>query len=88
MTQSKVDSLGNSSEATFIIDLTKYNTLTGLVPVVTIFSGGATVTVTTTRSTVDNYTYEIEANEAKREIILLKESYLPQITSELESLST
>lgn len=88
MTQSKADSDGNSSEETFIIDVTKYDTLTSLVPVVTTFSDGVTVTVTTTRSTVDNYTFEIDENEAKRDIVLLKETYLPQITSELESLLT
>lgn len=88
MTLSKVDSLGNSSEETFIIDETKYDTLTSLVPVVVTFSDGATVTTTTTRATVDNYTYEIDRNEAKRIILLLKEEYLSQISSELESLLT
>lgn len=86
MTESKVDSLGNSSEETFIIDETKYDTLVSLTPVVVTFSDGNTVTTTTTRATVDNYTYEIEANEAKRDIVLLKETNIPQITSELESL--
>lgn len=86
MTQSKVDSQGNSSEETFIIDETKYDTLTSLVPVVTTFAGGVTVTVTTTRATVDNYTYEIDRNESKRSIVLLRDSYLAQIASELERL--
>jgi len=86
MTQSKVDSQGNSSEETFIIDETKYDTLTSLTPVVTTFSNGVTVTVTTTRATVDNYTYEIDRNEAKRSILLIKETYLGQITAELETL--
>jgi hypothetical protein len=88
MTLSKVDSEGNSSEETFIIDETKYDTLTSLVPVVTTFSNGVTVTVTTTRSTVDNYTYEIDRNEAKRVIVLLRETYLAQIATELEGLVT
>lgn len=88
MTLSKVDSLGNSSSETFIIDLTKYNTLTALVPVVTTFAGGATVTTTTSRAIVDNYNYEVAANEAKRSIVLLKDAYLPQVVDQLESLLT
>lgn len=87
MTETKVDSLGNSSVATYIIDETKYNTLTSPVPVVTTFANGATVTVTTTRAIIDNYTFEIDLNEAKRSIKLLQASFLPQIVSELESLS-
>lgn len=86
MTLSKVDSFGNSSEETFIIDLEKYNSLTSLVPQVYTFSDGHTVTVTTTRATVNNYNYEVDLNEAKRSIFLLKDSFLPQIVTELESL--
>ena len=88
MTQTKVDSLGNTSEETFIIDAAKYATLTSPSPVVTTFSSGATVTVTTTRAVVDNYTYEIDLNESKRTIILLQEEHLPQVVTELESLLT
>lgn len=88
MTISKVDSLGNSSSETFIIDETKYDTLTSLVPVVTTFSGGATVTTTTSRATVDNYTYEVDLNDAKRNIVLLKDVHLSQVVTQLESLLT
>jgi hypothetical protein len=86
MTLSKVDSLGNSSEETFIIDQTKYDSLTSPTPVVVTFSNGATVTTTTTRGIVDNYTYEVTSNEEKRNIVLLKETFLPQAVAELESL--
>jgi hypothetical protein len=86
MTISKVDSVGNSSQQTFIIDLTKYNTLVSPVPVVTTFANGVTVTKTITASTVDNYTYEVNLNETKRNIILLQANYLPQIVTELEGL--
>jgi len=86
MTESKVDSLGNSSTATYIIDATKYATLSSPVPVVTTFSSGVAVTKTITRATVDNYTYEVDLNEAKRNIVLLQETHLPQVVSELESL--
>ena len=87
MTQSKVDSLGNSSDQTFIIDATKYATLASVVPVVYTFANGNTVTVTTTRAIVDSYTYEQDLNEAKRNIVLLKVDYLPQIVRELETLA-
>lgn len=86
MTETKVDSLGNTSEETFIIDAAKYATLTAPVPVVTTFSNGATVTKTITRAVVDNYTYEVDLNEAKRNIVLLQDVHLPQVVTELESL--
>jgi len=86
MTITKVDSLGNSSQKTFTIDESKYDTLTSPVPVVTTFSSGVTVTETITRSAQDNYTYELELNESKRHISLLQKNYLPQIVSELERL--
>lgn len=86
MTKTKVDSNGETSTQTFIIDATKYASLTSLVPEVYTFSNGRTVTVTTSRSSVDSYTYEIDTNEAKRSIILLKTSYLPQVVAQLEQL--
>lgn len=86
MTETKVDSLGNSSTATFIIDAEKYATLTSPVPVVTTFSNGATVTKTITRSIVDNYTYEVNLNDTKRSIVLLQDVHIPQVVSELEGL--
>jgi hypothetical protein len=85
MTQSKVDSLGNASEKTFIIDEAKYDSLTGLVPVVTVFGDGVTVTTTTTRAVIDAYTYETELNELKRNILLAKAVHLPAIVSQVES---
>jgi hypothetical protein len=88
MTETKVDSLGNTSQATFIIDAVKYATLTSPVPVVTTFSSGVTVTKTTTRAVVDNYTYEVTFNDDKRSIVLLQDVHLPQVVSELESLLT
>jgi hypothetical protein len=84
MTITKVDSAGYTSSETTIIDLDKYNSLVSLVPVVYTFAGGRTVTVTTTRSSVDSYTYEVDNNESKRVIQLLKSDYVPQVVSELE----
>ena len=84
MTQTKADSLGNTSEETFIIDATKYATLSAPAPVVTTFSDGSTVTTTITRAIVSNYDYEMDLNETKRDILLLQESFLPQAVLELE----
>jgi hypothetical protein len=86
MTQTKTDSLGNTSESTMIIDQVKYDTLSSPVPEVYTFGDGATVTVTTSRAIVDGYTYEQELNETKRTIILLKKEHLGQIVAELEKL--
>lgn len=86
MTESKVDSLGHTSTLTTIIDATKYATLASVVPVVYTFASGVTVTVTTTRAVVDAQTYEIDLNDSKRHIQLLKPSFLPQVVSELETL--
>jgi hypothetical protein len=88
MTLSKVDSLGNASEETFIIDKTKYDSLTSLSPVVVTFANGTTVTTTTTRATVDAYTYELSVNDAKRHIVLIEDIYIPELVSELEGLLT
>lgn len=84
MTESKVDSLGNSSSKTFIIDATRYAALASVVPVVTTFANGTTVTTTITRTAMDNYTYELQLNDAKRQINLLQSHFIPQIVSELE----
>jgi hypothetical protein len=84
MTLTKADSLGNTSEETFIIDATKYATLTSVPPVVTTFSDGSTVTTTTTRAIVNNYDYEVDLNESKRDIVLLQDAFLPQAVLELE----
>lgn len=86
MTISKVDSFGYSSSETYTIDQTKYDSLVSLVPQVYTFTGGRTVTVTTTRSFVDSYQFEIDTNENKRNIKLLKDSHVPQVVAELESI--
>lgn len=83
---SKVNSNGESSEETFIVDKTEYDTLVNMVPEVYTFPNGYTVTVTTTRKSIDCYTYEDLENEKKRSIVLLKDTYVPQIKKELEAL--
>jgi len=86
MTITKTDSLGNASEETTVIDQTKYDSLVSLVPEVFTFSDGNTVTKTISRSSVDCYTYEIDLNEQKRSIKLLKDTFIPQVVAELETL--
>lgn len=85
-TVTKLDSNGDTSFETTLVDQTEYNSLTNMVPVVYTFPDGSTTTVTTTRSYVDAYTFEELANEARRSIILLKEVYTSQIKQELEKL--
>lgn len=86
MTKTKTSSAGDSSSETYVIDATKYATLSSVVPVVYTFAGGGTVTVTTTRGIVNCYDYEIDLNETRRSIILLKPTYLAQVVTELERL--
>lgn len=84
MTITKVDSAGYTSSETIIIDEAKYNTLVTPTPEIYTFPNGRTITVTTTRSSVDCQTYEIELNERKRSIQLLKVDFVPQVVAELE----
>jgi len=86
-TISKVNSVGNSTSATYIIDLTTYNSLSSVVPQSFAFSNGSTVTVTTTRASVSSYAYEETLNESKRNIRLLKPDYLSLAKTELANLS-
>ncbi len=79
---------GNSSSFLSLIDVNAYDALSSVVPEVYTFADGSTVSVETTRAVVDCYTYEENLNEAKRTIILLKNDYLSQIRTELESLLT
>lgn len=70
---------------TYIIDLNSY---TNLIPtnVTKTFPNGLGVTVDTSKRIVDCFTYELELNESKRSIKLLKQDYINQIQSELETL--
>jgi len=84
-TEKKVDSLGNSNTQTFITDANNY-ALSYTTPVVTTFPSGATVTKTITKEIVYADVYENDLNEAKRNITLVKDTYIPQLVSQLESL--
>lgn len=50
------------------------------------FSGGATVTHTTSKNAVSIYDYENELNESKREINLINSSYVSGLESQFENL--
>ena len=50
------------------------------------FSGGATVTHTTSKNAVSIYDYENELNESKREINLINSSYVSSLESQFENL--
>ena len=76
---------GQITTNTYIIDLDSYtNLITG--SITKTFNNGIGVTVETTKRIVDCFTYELELNESKRNINLLKESYVNQIQNELENL--
>lgn len=48
---------------------------------------GRTITQITNRAIVSNYDYEVEKNEAKRSIKIIKANYYPQIMKELDVLT-
>lgn len=84
----KINSAGERSEQTYIIDEETYTSLTSVVPEVYTFPDHSTVTITTTRAIVYNYEYEETLNEQKRHIRLLKKEYLDQARTELSKLSS
>jgi hypothetical protein len=47
-------------------------------------NAGETVTVAITKDTQTYYDYEVEENESKREINLIKSDFLPQIEKEFK----
>ena len=67
-----------------VIDEETYNNLVESTEIYTLPSG--TVTVNTTKNIVDNYTYELNLNESKRNIKLLNSSYVQQIEKEFKKL--
>lgn len=76
---------GQTTTNTYTIDLNSYtNLITSTVSKT--FPNGQSVTVDTSKRAVDMFTYELELNESKRSIKLLKQDYINQIQSELETL--
>ena len=75
---------GVTTNYTTIIDQNDYNTLqTGSV---TYTFTTSTCTITTTGRSVSYYEYELETNEAKRNITLLRKDYAVRIEQELSKL--
>jgi hypothetical protein len=78
----------NSSDTTttekITIDLESYTNLLETTTTHTLPSGS--VTVKTTKKIVNNYEYEVELNESKRNIKLLNTNYVQEIESELFNL--
>ena len=76
---------GATTSKTYVIGVDEYNSITPSKTSQT-FPSGAVVTETITTSIVNIYDYEIEQNEAKRNINLLNAAYTPQIEYEFKSL--
>ena len=68
-----------------VVDLTTYNSIT-TGSITQTFSSGASVTRTISKTAVSIYDYEIELNEAKRNIKLINSSYSNQLENDLKTL--
>jgi Base plate wedge protein 53 len=73
-----------TTKTTYIIDEDTYNSTQNTVQ--TINFPTSTCTITTTARAVSYYEYELELNESKRSINLLKKDYAFQIQNELKKL--
>lgn len=67
----------------YIIDEDTYNA-TSVYTNENIDDNGIEVSITTTTHAVSNYDYEVNENEAKRKISILKKDYIGQVQNELE----
>ena len=74
-----------TTSKTVVVDLTTYNSITTGSTTQT-FSSGASVTRTISKTAVSIYDYEIELNEAKRNIKLINSSYSNQLENDLKTL--
>jgi Base plate wedge protein 53 len=81
-----VDSLSSQANtSTYVIDQTAYNnTVVG--SNIGTFADGTQVSETVTLYTQSIYDYEVQQNEAKRNINLINSIYVPQIESQFKSL--
>jgi len=76
---------GVSTIDNIIIDITAYNSLAETKRTYTL-PNGSTVTVTTDKSTVSIFDYELELNEKNRSIRLLNSIYADQLEKEFQTL--
>ena len=74
-----------TTSKTVVVDLTTYNSIT-TGSITQTFSSGASVTRTISKTAVSIYDYEIELNEAKRNIKLINSSYSNQLENDLKTL--
>lgn len=64
-----------------------YNSLEETAYTATNIVGGKTVIETVSRNRVSNYDWELEQNEARRQIKVIKKEFYPQIISEFDALT-
>jgi len=76
---------GKSTKTTQPVSLTAYN---AIIPgsVTHTLPSGSSCTITTTKRTVDAYTYEEELNESKRDIKLMDSNYVTQLEQQFVAL--
>lgn len=76
---------GTSSSEIFEIDEDTYNTLVESTETYDI-PNGSSVTVSVTKQIINNYTYEFNLNESRRNIKLINKNYVEQIEKEAQRL--
>jgi len=83
----KVDSFtGFITETKYEIDADTYASLPATTNEVFNLTGGGTVTITTTKEAITQYSYEDSLNESKRVIKIIDKVYASQIENELENI--
>jgi len=83
----KVDSFtGFITETKYEIDADTYASLPATTNEVLNLTGGGTVTITTTKEAITQYSYEESLNESKRVIKIIDKVYASQIENELENI--
>lgn len=83
----KLDSFtGFSTETKYQIDADTYASLPATANEVINLSAGGTVSITTTKEIVTDYSYEEDLNESKRTIRLVDKAYVSQLEKELKEI--
>ena len=83
----KIDSLtGLVTETKYEIDADTYASLPATSNEVLNLTGGGTVTITTTKEAITQYSYEESLNGSKRNIKIIDKVYVSQLEKELENI--
>jgi len=83
----KVDSFtGFTTETKYEIDADTYASLPATTNEVFNLTGGGTVTVTTTKEAITQYSYEESLNESKRVIKIIDKKFVSQIEDEMKEI--